>query len=131
MKTTAFFLIQEPCATELNKAITSPFLCVEGQTEKVRQMSVIGEKKVICTLQKNSSLCQGLLALICCYYLYQFEYPKNPHQLYVFLADKLGGAPLERKPTTAYKNFIRSVEVFEDMALGHDVSEASNCSDDD
>ena len=105
------FHVQEPCATELSKTITPPFLCANGEPDKVKQMSVIGEKKVICTLPKNSSLCQGLIALICCYYLYQFEYPKNAHQLYVFLADKLCNAPLERKPTTVYKNFIGSVDI--------------------
>ena len=105
--------MQEPCATELSKTITSPFLCANGEPDQVKQMSVIGEKKVICTLPKNSSLCQGLIAVVCCYYLYQFEYPKNAYQLYVFLADKLCNAHLERKPTTVYKTFIRSVEMFE------------------
>ena len=90
-------------------------------------MSVIGEKnlKVICTLHKNSSLYQGLIALICCYYLYQFEYPKNAHNLYVFLADKLCNAPLERKPTTVYKNFIRSVDMFENEEVDEEEGTAN------
>ena len=63
-------------------------LCANGEPDKVKQMSAI-EEKVICTLPKNSSLGQGFIAVVCCYYLYQFEYSKNAYQLDVLLADKL------------------------------------------
>ena len=91
------------------KSHTSPFLCIEGTPNNIKQMVVIGEKKVLTSNMADLSITEGLLTLVSCYYAYQLEYPKKVGQVMVFLAKFLAQAPFEKTPSTVFLNLTRSI----------------------
>ena len=87
--------MQEPCATELSKTITSPFLCANGEPDKVKQMSVIGEKgsSLYPRIPPYAKASLLLYAAICTSLSTQTMLINS-----VFLADKLYNAPSRGNP---------------------------------
>ena len=82
------FSLQEPDVASLDftRTHTSELLCIQGTENDIRQMVIIGEKKVLTNNMAGRSIAEGLLVLVSTYYAYQLEFPKNVGAVMTFLA---------------------------------------------